>query len=331
MKQILKAKAPQFIMVVVLFICVLGVFVFLNAQEAQSADDYAQYANVDFDTASLELIEEIAFLEISDTPESMRDTILQARDVLRNNKEWWDEHNLLYQITIDGDFWHQDAWLIGESEAGGFAFGIFVELDGTFEEFPETGLLQNAGKTLTEVLVVEPEFSEMFPDCNKSPTVPILDYSAMTPKKYEVALEELKQLLKQAYGDMETNTLASTAQYAQYAEIDIETAPSKLIGEIAYLDINTAPESLKETILQARSVIIFSTGWVTDDPENHGSFHSETSERFFIPKFSDLFPDWDLPNEIDITTGEMTSAKSSSFHTESGHPPYYVLYYEGRE
>lgn len=65
----------------------------------------------------------------------------------------------------------------------------------------------------------------------------------------------------------------------------------------AYLDLEKASPALKEKILEARRQIIFSTDWVAD---GHSMWVEDmrTGEIIReIPKFSEVFPGWDLPNE----------------------------------
>ena len=84
-----------------------------------------------------------------------------------------------------------------------------------------------------------------------------------------------------------TSALASGANRTDYVNVDIETASRSVIEEIAHLDIGVASRSLQEKIIQARDVIIFSTSsWVADE---YADDFPDT------PKFSDLFPSWDLP------------------------------------
>lgn len=64
--------------------------------------------------------------------------------------------------------------------------------------------------------------------------------------------------------------------------------------EIAHLDIDTADEETKEAILAARNEIIFSREWVADGYSME-VVDSEGNIKRTIPKFSELFPGWDLP------------------------------------
>lgn len=65
----------------------------------------------------------------------------------------------------------------------------------------------------------------------------------------------------------------------------------------AYLDFDSASPGLKEIILKARREIIFSTDWVAD---GHSMWVEDmrTGEIIReIPKFSEVFPGWDIPEE----------------------------------
>ena len=65
--------------------------------------------------------------------------------------------------------------------------------------------------------------------------------------------------------------------------------------EYAYLDYASASAEMKEKILEARNVIIFSSDWVADGYS--GSIQNvETGEVIReLPVFSELFPGWDMP------------------------------------
>lgn len=63
-------------------------------------------------------------------------------------------------------------------------------------------------------------------------------------------------------------------------------------AKYAYMNLDTASEPMKEKILSARNTIILSEGW-TVDGKGYISHADGTIE--VLPKFSDLFPGWDLP------------------------------------
>lgn len=177
---------------------IISAFTFLRPKDMSAAfspgsdltNDYGGYADVDITSASLELVEEIAFLDIYTVPESLRDTILQARDVMLNSPEWWVKCNPGYHLVMS-DSENGEAWLIGENETGGFAFEVyrdideleidsdewtFVEAERGFAVNTQGEMLVNAGKHLTGALIVEPEFSARFPDWEfHSPPVSMSD------------------------------------------------------------------------------------------------------------------------------------------------------------
>jgi len=64
----------------------------------------------------------------------------------------------------------------------------------------------------------------------------------------------------------------------------------------AYMDIETAPEALESTILQAREEIIFSESW-TVNGQGYTVRADGTVE--YDPEFSYLFPNWDIPKDED--------------------------------
>ncbi len=64
---------------------------------------------------------------------------------------------------------------------------------------------------------------------------------------------------------------------------------------LAYLDLDSVADEMKSRILEARSVLIFSTSWVADGYS--GSVQNVKTGEIIrtLPAFSELFPGWDLP------------------------------------
>ena len=71
--------------------------------------------------------------------------------------------------------------------------------------------------------------------------------------------------------------------------------------EIAHLDLASADKETKEAILAARNEIIFSHEWVADGYSME-VVDSEGNVKRTIPKFSELFPGWDLPKATKNST-----------------------------
>lgn len=73
--------------------------------------------------------------------------------------------------------------------------------------------------------------------------------------------------------------------------------------QYAYLDLESASSEMKEKILSAREIIIYSSdGWCADGFSGTVTYADGTVER--VPNFSELFPsDWDLPDDdcLDVT------------------------------
>lgn len=89
---------------------------------------------------------------------------------------------------------------------------------------------------------------------------------------------------------------------AGYTEIYEETNVTRPMGmddetyDLAYSDLESADPETQEKILAARRVIIFQYSWQSDD--GLGFMYDPTTKEFsFTPRFSDLFPGWDLPVE----------------------------------
>lgn len=64
---------------------------------------------------------------------------------------------------------------------------------------------------------------------------------------------------------------------------------------IAYLDIDEASPAMQARILEARDVIINNTSWVADGYT--AVVHKANGTSYEVPKFSELFPGWDMPME----------------------------------
>ncbi|RKJ39955.1 hypothetical protein D7X94_10025 [Acutalibacter sp. 1XD8-33] len=111
---------------------------------------------------------------------------------------------------------------------------------------------------------------------------------------------------------------------AAQARSQIDVAPE--VMELAYSDIDAADARQREKILAARRVIIFQYSWQADD--GLGFMYDPTTKEFsFTPRFSDLFPGWDLPVEpgypkkapVEPETVEPESVTEEE--AETGHEP----------
>lgn len=76
------------------------------------------------------------------------------------------------------------------------------------------------------------------------------------------------------------------------------------IQHYAYLDLDTAGDTVKPLILAARNKIIYQHSWVAD--EAYGEIlDPDGNVKEVLPHFSDLFPlDWDVPiesQELDLS------------------------------
>jgi hypothetical protein len=130
-------------------------------------------------------------------------------------------------------------------------------------------------------------------------------------------------------------TDAEAAEQAEaWAAADAEhEAAVENAAEYAYMDIETAPEYLHDTILEARSIIIYSQSWVADGYTMYTTSADGTVED--LPHFSELFPDWDMPvlepsetEEIydtaldaSVQTTDTTDAVSLSYNVYLSAPP----------
>lgn len=90
------------------------------------------------------------------------------------------------------------------------------------------------------------------------------------------------------------SVFASTEESMDFEEMEYAEQLQRA-KEIAYLDVDAATPEMKEKILEAREIIIYSTGWVADGYYGYIQ-DAETGEIIKVqPKFSELFPGWDIP------------------------------------
>ncbi len=140
------------------------------------------------------------------------------------------------------------------------------------------------------------------------------------------------------------NDLEATAVQEAWAAAEAaHNAKVEAAKEYAYRDISKATPEEKEKIIDARNTIIYSNGWVADGFELARVKANGTYE--YMPKFSELFPDWDIPtiNEkiektekaIGISTFSKIKDSSNSYYyylknpTNTSTPPFCSFYHTG--
>lgn len=92
--------------------------------------------------------------------------------------------------------------------------------------------------------------------------------------------------------------------------MDMETAKN-----YAYLDLDTAPEELRQKILDARTAIIFSKSWTVD---GQCAISCPDGSEIPLPEFSDLFPGWDVPTigkstEVEVAATGVNAVPAALF------------------
>ncbi len=94
----------------------------------------------------------------------------------------------------------------------------------------------------------------------------------------------------EAAGDVAGFVAPDGAQDQQGEGMSREEAES-----LAYLDLDSAADEMKDRILEARRILIFSTSWVADGFS--GSIQNIKTGEIIrtLPTFSELFPGWDMP------------------------------------
>ena len=150
-----------------------------------------------------------------------------------------------------------------------------------------------------------PRFSELFPGWD----VPTEE--ATEPVK--TSQEELKATLEKDLAEQGYTKVAPITKQSSLASIDV--APKT--RALAYADFEKATPAQQEKILAARNEVIFSAeGWYDDQGGVYAVNVNEESKTYQeVPKFSELFPDWDVPTEPDVDIGETAIPTSSDTFT----------------
>ncbi len=83
-------------------------------------------------------------------------------------------------------------------------------------------------------------------------------------------------------------------------EICIRADVDSYCRSLALTNIVDASPELKQEILKAREEIIYAAdGWYADDKDLYVVWFDSTSREWGeLPRFSDLFPGWDLPSDV---------------------------------
>ncbi len=158
---------------------------------------------------------------------------------------------------------------------------------------------------------------------------PDQEYLAETEEDPVIALwDELEGLPVEEAEERYRQCLLDAGYMEVYEETNV-TKPMDMDDEtydLAYSDLESADPETQEKILAARRVIIFQYSWQADD--GLGFMYDPTTKEFsFTPRFSDLFPGWDLPVEpgypkkapVEPETVEPESVTEEE--AETGHEP----------
>lgn len=130
-----RKKTLSRIVVIASIVLVLGTasaFALPLIAERKATDDgldqtvYTQYEGVDIEAAPLELVEEIAFLNMNDVPESLRASVLYARDVFYRRVDWFAEHDILKILGYTDELY--TAEFLEELATEGTADGTHIKI-----------------------------------------------------------------------------------------------------------------------------------------------------------------------------------------------------------
>lgn len=127
-----------------------------------------------------------------------------------------------------------------------------------------------------------------------------LSVSASAAESPEEALEAMPEGLST---DEKVEIIRETYVEAGYTDISEDPAVSaqseevpEEVRQLAYMDLEGADEETQAQILEARKTVIYTRSWRADDVIIM-SANPETRTLDIVPKFSDVFPGWDLPVE----------------------------------
>lgn len=116
---------------------------------------------------------------------------------------------------------------------------------------------------------------------------------------YEIAATQMREYYeKLGYTEVE--------RPSTFMQVCNELGVSSDVQALASMDIDSAPADMKEDILAARNEIIFSAdGWYADKAGIYLVwFDNAKKEWGELPKFSELFPGWDLPTVVNESADE---------------------------
>ncbi len=108
--------------------------------------------------------------------------------------------------------------------------------------------------------------------------------------------EDLDDMTGQEMDDAICELLSESGYTEEVVAISIDEIAESIpqeIYDLAYSDISQADEETRAEILKARNWFIYSCSWSDDGTGLLINPNTRTFRR--APKFSDLFPDWDLP------------------------------------
>lgn len=110
---------------------------------------------------------------------------------------------------------------------------------------------------------------------------------------------EIKAIIREEYSTAGWREVVNGPQTAQEVLDIVTEGMDPKVVRLAYLDLDTAPEALKDYILSARRSVIYQFSWeadITTDTFGYGCDCDPASRTFELaPRFSDLFPGWYEP------------------------------------
>lgn len=111
-------------------------------------------------------------------------------------------------------------------------------------------------------------------------------------------------------------------------EVKAQLTVDSRTSELAYMDLDSASKDMKDDILAARREIIYSTSWYVDNGfiGSPVRINPEKGEWSRTPKFSELFPGWDVPTESIVSDTEAIRKDAIEILTDNYISPRDILF-----
>ena len=150
-------------------------------------------------------------------------------------------------------------------------------------------------------------------------------------KKFFVFILSLAILIQSAIVYAAAPAEETAIQNQQLAQMEAEAAHQAKVTaakQYAYMDLETAPAQMQQTILDARDTIIFNQSWTV-----YGGYITHADGKIErVPTFYEIFPeDWDIPTfdvNTDMASDSIISQENASVQSSTEGWLYSNLYFQ---